>query len=354
MAYVPDGITARRRKEDLSYTAFEIFHLHCEAANQDTGFSFVSIKTIAETLGIRLDNAKKYNSELISKKWIVLGSEAQHQGVYMRAGWLSRKDRIKKSQPPQEQKAPPETESKQPENTPQTLVNSLNFSENDIPEVQETPQSLGKISQSLVNSPQSLGKISQSLVTAQQLQNSEVFSEPAHLTSPLNQPIEPVGEEPTGSHVEKGENLFGELPKKSKEKSPKPWGKLGATEAEYAQVQECFDYWKSFHQKPRAKLLVDEDRWTATLKRLRDGYTVEEIQSGIRGLKHSPHHQGQNDRNTKYDDLFHVCKSPENLEKFIQLDSDSQSPNGRLSKVGQANAIVAQRYIERKFGNGRT
>lgn len=139
--YTPDGITDRRRKEGVSYTAFEIFLIYCEHANQDTGLSRPTAHLISQRLGIRLDHVKKYDKELLTKLWVIEAVDGERRARKVQAGWLSRKERTKK---------PCAT---------QTLVNQAPQDLGDLPNVGE------ELAQTLVNSPQDLGKSHQTLVT---------------------------------------------------------------------------------------------------------------------------------------------------------------------------------------------
>jgi hypothetical protein len=136
---------------------------------------------------------------------------------------------------------------------------------------------------------------------------------------------------------------------RGKKKTSKP-----ATAEERESIQALFAYWADYHGKKNTRLVEDTDRWRVTLSRLRDGYTLEEIRSAIRGISNSPHHQGQNDTGQKWDDLYHVCKNPQNLEKFIQLDGNPlvPSPVTVLSDIGRRNAEISQQLINRRYGNG--
>lgn len=141
--------------------------------------------------------------------------------------------------------------------------------------------------------------------TAQELQNKVL-----NITEP---PIEPSLEPPIGDPAEK--------PKKKKASKKK----VAATPEESEQIRECFDYWRVEHRKPTAKLSEDSPRWKSTLGRIRDGFTVEQIKSAIRGIKFSAFHMGKNDRGEFYADLFNVCKTIENVERFIELDERGQN-----------------------------
>lgn len=67
-----------------------------------------------------------------------------------------------------------------------------------------------------------------------------------------------------------------------------------------ADVQLVFDHWKTVWGHPRAKL--DKDRRKLIGKRLAD-YQADSLCQAISGYQHSPHHTGQNDRATVYDDI---------------------------------------------------
>jgi len=158
----------------------------------------------------------------------------------------------------------------------------------------------------------------------------------------------------------------------SRGKPPKPptFGKLKATEAERAQVVECFTCWTEEHKKPNAKLLVDSARWRATLERLRDGYTVEQIKLAIRGLKKSDWHMGRDPKTDgkRYDDLFNVCKSPEVIERFMDLEQEGAGlalagqpqQTGKLFREDQfsaktkGNAAALNTFIARGKQDGVT
>ena len=68
MAYIPDNLGERRRRENVSQTACEFFVKYCEHADKETGLTFANPKTCAGAFGMRIDNARKYDRELISKQ----------------------------------------------------------------------------------------------------------------------------------------------------------------------------------------------------------------------------------------------------------------------------------------------
>jgi hypothetical protein len=202
MSYIPDGLAKRRRQDKISPNARDIFEVYCDHADQETGFAFPSIQTIAKELDMRLDHAKDYNAELIKEGWIVPQVLGNRQGYVLKAGYKTLSERRKEKA--QSKPEPPQPEEKPVETAPQNLGNDPNQDEKALPKTWEDTQNLGNMSESSTqdsgstpqnlgtNSP-NLGNFSQNLGTAQELQNSEVFSEPASLTSLSNQPCEPAG-----------------------------------------------------------------------------------------------------------------------------------------------------------------
>jgi hypothetical protein len=93
-------------------------------------------------------------------------------------------------------------------------------------------------------------------------------------------------------------------------------------------VRRIFDHWKATTNHPGAKLTPERERLIR--KRLKDGYTEEQLLLAIDGNKASAFHQGQNDRQTVYDKLTLIFRNGENIEKFIEyagaaaLDTDQQ------------------------------
>jgi uncharacterized protein YdaU (DUF1376 family) len=80
---------------------------------------------------------------------------------------------------------------------------------------------------------------------------------------------------------------------------------------------EVFSYWQLKHNHPQAKL--DAKRLKAIKARLSDGYTVGELCEAIDGCGLSPHHMGQNETRTVYDDIELICRDGPRVDKFIKL-----------------------------------
>ncbi len=59
--------------------------------------------------------------------------------------------------------------------------------------------------------------------------------------------------------------------------------------------------------------------------RLRDGYAPEDIIQAICGCSGSAWHMGDNDRDTKYDDLTLICRSGSKLEGFMNMTTKEKT-----------------------------
>jgi uncharacterized protein YdaU (DUF1376 family) len=65
-------------------------------------------------------------------------------------------------------------------------------------------------------------------------------------------------------------------------------------------AETVFEHWKSVWGHPRATL---DAKRAKTIKAALQGYSAEDLCLSISGYLNSPHHSGQNDRNTVYDDI---------------------------------------------------
>jgi hypothetical protein len=80
------------------------------------------------------------------------------------------------------------------------------------------------------------------------------------------------------------------------------------------EAQQVFEEWVKVHGKGKGAKFTPK-RKRLVLARLKD-YPVERLFAAIRGCKKSPHHQGQNQTATKYDDLALICRDGEHVEMF--------------------------------------
>lgn len=108
-------------------------------------------------------------------------------------------------------------------------------------------------------------------------------------------------------------------------------------------VREVFTYWQQAMGHPQAKL--DAKREKAIKARIKDGYTVGQLCQAVDGCKLSPHHMGQNETRTIYDDIELICRDGSRVDKFIKL-SQALPSNGRTSNQ-QQTIDALNRYMQR-------
>jgi len=81
------------------------------------------------------------------------------------------------------------------------------------------------------------------------------------------------------------------------------------------QIDQIFDYWVKITNRTDQTKLTAKRRQRISA-RLKEGYGVDQIKQAIDGCLKSPHHMGQNDTGTVYDDIELICRSGEKLEQF--------------------------------------
>jgi len=106
-------------------------------------------------------------------------------------------------------------------------------------------------------------------------------------------------------------------------------------------VDEVFDYWVIVMQHPKAKL--DRKRKQKIRDRLADGYSTDDLMRAIDGCKQSPHHMGDNDRATVYDDIELICRDAPHVDKFIKLAD--QPDMTHMSDAARKTAQAAERWL---------
>lgn len=95
-------------------------------------------------------------------------------------------------------------------------------------------------------------------------------------------------------------------------------------------VTRVFDHWKSVWNKPRAKL--DEKRRKLIRSALKN-YSEADLCQSISGYQNSPHHLGQNDRDTVYDDIGLFLRDSQHIDAGLRFYE--QPPRIGLSKASR-------------------
>lgn len=121
-----------------------------------------------------------------------------------------------------------------------------------------------------------------------------------------------------------------------------------------AQILQVFRHWQNVHKKHQHRLTPTRKK--LIYQRLLDGYTVENLVMAIDGCKISPYHQGQNDRNTIYDDLELILRNGDKLEKFMSYAENAQRQTEKnaemtVKKVANLNgnrSAIIEEFRKRK------
>lgn len=79
---------------------------------------------------------------------------------------------------------------------------------------------------------------------------------------------------------------------------------------------QVFEHWRVVCRHPKAKATPERKRLLAKALRV---YSVHELQLAVSGVLKSPHHMGQNDRHTVYDDLSLILRDAKHIEMFQRL-----------------------------------
>ena len=113
-------------------------------------------------------------------------------------------------------------------------------------------------------------------------------------------------------------------------------------------VAEVFGYWLEATGRGSLTKLTTNRR-KAVAARLKEGYTADDLRQAIDGCAGSAFHQGQNDRQTKYDDLELICRDGERVEQFQRLATGEA--RGLVSKQ-DSNAMRILEALTKGDGHG--
>ena len=116
-------------------------------------------------------------------------------------------------------------------------------------------------------------------------------------------------------------------------------------------VRKVFDHWQTTMNKPKAQFTADRKRLIE--KRLKDGYTIDDLMQAIDGCKKDPHCQGRNDTGTVYDALETAIGSARKIDMY--MGRATQTPKtGWASKGMQTySENLIKRQEEQKNGISR-
>jgi hypothetical protein len=105
-------------------------------------------------------------------------------------------------------------------------------------------------------------------------------------------------------------------------------------------VQTVFGHWRTEWGHPQAKL--DEKRRKLIRLRLRD-YSAGDLCRAITGYRNSPHHTGQNDRATVYDDIGLLLRDSAHVDAGLRFAASP--PRTDLSKLSRSNVAAVADWM---------
>jgi hypothetical protein len=108
-------------------------------------------------------------------------------------------------------------------------------------------------------------------------------------------------------------------------------------------IERVFEHWRSEYRHPKASL--DPKRRKA-IQRALESYDEPTVCAAISGYKLSPHHMGQNDQRTVYDDISLFLRDAEHIERGLNF---ARAPPARV----QSAVEMAREKLRGLNGNGR-
>lgn len=109
-------------------------------------------------------------------------------------------------------------------------------------------------------------------------------------------------------------------------------------------VDRIFEHWQTEYRKPRAVL---DGKRRRTIQAALKAYDEATLREAITGYKNSPHHMGENDRRTVYDDVELFLRDSNRIEAGLRFARGPPAP--AMSTVEKARAKLR----EQLNGHGR-
>lgn len=99
-------------------------------------------------------------------------------------------------------------------------------------------------------------------------------------------------------------------------------------------VNRVFVHWQTVHQHPRAKL---DGKRRRIIRAALANYTADDLCESIGGYLNSPHHMGQNDRSTRYDDIEIFLRDAKHIDAGLAFARHPPSNLSQLTRQNLAN-----------------
>lgn len=116
-------------------------------------------------------------------------------------------------------------------------------------------------------------------------------------------------------------------------------------------VDRVFECWRTVHGKHASKLTANRRKLIA--KTLKAGYTVEECEAAIRGIRNRPFFMGGNGTGEVLNDLRFIL-APTRIDEFIDADrTGPPKPAGKAERRTHANLEAGAEAKRQLFGGGQ-
>ena len=156
----------------------------------------------------------------------------------------------------------------------------------------------------------------------------------AKVVTEISEQVTPQGNTGNETGNEAGNEGNAEIPAnnhKPKTNNHKPNNKNKCV----SEASEVFEFWKSVFEKSDSTIFSDK-RKSKVIKRLEDGYTVEQIKQAIYNCSKSEYHISNN-----HTDLELICRDVEKIDRFLGLTQQIQQVNNHANNqptFGQSSA----------------
>ena len=321
-----DEVGRKIKKHGIECRLISIYLLTCPSSNM-IGMYYLPLSTISNETGISLVKVNRVMSQLKAINFCDYDDYMEHVWVKDMArhqiGELKDKDnRIKYC-------------NKEYKNLP-NLIFSEEFYEvyfkflglfekkcnRTDPKNEKSSKNLNKVASSVSKKPK-LSKSSKSLSHDKE-QYEVIIDDPSDTPSPLEAPPKQKEEERAEDIlVTYKENIKRKIsPEKNLEKND--------------DAEEVFSHWKKVMKK-RSDVSLDNQRSRVIVRAItKFGYSPKLLKDAIEGCSLSSFHMGKNDQNVRYDQLSTIFKSPEQIDKFLDIYED----NRKIGFVDVPNPVV--------------
>lgn len=105
-------------------------------------------------------------------------------------------------------------------------------------------------------------------------------------------------------------------------------------------VARVFDHWRSVHGHQKATL---DPKRRRVIRAALESYSEADLCQAITGYKNSPHHMGQNDRATVYDDIELMLRDSKHIEAGLKFHAEP--PRTDLSSLTRRNVAATADWV---------